>query len=135
MRRDGVSLRVAAKAEGTDPATVQRYAATALRKDGPGGRYRVTTSDRIARTIAILTPHGEQVVTVKNSRDASRNGEYMNAVRSYAHGDPSGLAQFEGKAIRVGKMTYPFITDTRVLDNLARADALLAVEGLYRSIK
>ena len=39
MRRDGLSLRAAAKAEGTDPGTVRRYAGTALRRDSPGGRY------------------------------------------------------------------------------------------------
>jgi hypothetical protein len=134
MRREGLSLRAAAKAEGTGPETVLRYARTALRKDGPGGRYRVAVSDRIARTIAILTPQGEQVVTVRNSRDASRIGEYMNAVRAYARGDPSGLAQFQGKAIRTGGVTYPFVTEPWVLDDLARADAL-AVENLYRAIK
>jgi hypothetical protein len=133
MRREGLSLRAAAKIERTDPATVLRYARSALRKDGPGGRYRATKSDRIARTMALLTPQGEEVVTVRNSRDASRIGEYMNAVRAYARGDPSKLPRFTGQVIRAGGVTYPFVIDTRILDEFARA-GLIAVEGLYRAI-
>jgi hypothetical protein len=118
MRRDGLSLHAAAKSQGTDPETVRRYAGTTLQKGVVGGRYRVSASDRIARSIAILTPQGEQVVTVRNSREASRIAKYMNAVRACARGDPSGLAQFQGKALRAGGVTYPFVTEPSILDNL-----------------
>jgi hypothetical protein len=43
------------------------------------------------------------------------------------------LAQFEGKAIRAGGVTYQFATDPKILDEFARA-GLIAVEGLYRAI-
>jgi len=134
MRRERISLKAAAKIEGTDPSTVRRYVGSALRKSGPGGRYRATAYDRISRTMAILTPQGEQVVTVRNSRDASRIGEHMNAVRAYARGDFSALARFEGQSIRANGITYPLITDRKILDELARAD-VLAVEGLYRAVQ
>jgi hypothetical protein len=84
--------------------------------------------------MAFLTPQGEQVTRVRNSRDASRIGEYMNAVRAYARGDPTDLARFKGKGIRSGGVTYPFVTDQRILDDLIRAD-VISVEGLYRAIK
>jgi hypothetical protein len=135
MRRDRMSLSAAAKAEGTNPETIRRYVGTALRQDCPGGRYRTTAYDRIARTLNFLTPQGTVAVKVRGSRTASRIGEYMNAVRTYSNtGDTSAVARFNGKSFRAGGVTYDFITDVSVLDRLIDA-GVLAIEGLYRAVQ
>lgn len=133
MRRDNLSLRAAAKTEGTDPATVRRYAGSALKQARRGARFRVTAYDRIARTLNLLTPQGTRAVTVRDSRTASRIAEYMNAIRTYVNtGDPSVLARFRGKSFRAGGVIHSFVTDPRTLDKLADA-GVLAIEGLYRA--
>jgi hypothetical protein len=133
MRRLGLPASAAAKAENTTLASIKRYAATALRKDRQG-HYRATPHDRIPRTLAFLTPSDEVPITVRDSRVATLIAEYKNAVRAALRGDPSGLAKFEGKSVTADGVTYPFITDMKLLEQIGQADAV-AVEGLYRSIQ
>src|SRR5271168_2354387 len=91
MRREKVSLRAAARAEETEPKTVRRYVASALRQD-KSGRYRATLYDRIPRTLHFLT----EVLTIRDSRTASKIAQHSNAVRKYVRtGDSSGLEQFK----------------------------------------
>lgn len=131
MRRFGSSLSSASKVEGTDPSTVRRYAASALRQERVGGRFRVKTSDRIPRTLNFPTPQGQEVVVVRSSRTASLIAEYLNSVRTYLNrGDVTALARFEGKSFRAAGITHTFITDPSVLDHLG--DRGLPFEGLYR---
>jgi hypothetical protein len=60
-------------------------------------------------------------IDVTDSRTTSRISSYWNAVGRYiATGDDQALKQFRGKSIRVQKVTYHFVTDTGVLDELAR---------------
>jgi hypothetical protein len=134
MRRKRVSRGAAAKAEGTTPATMLRYVGSALRRDGPRGRYRASKFDRIPRTIEIPTRTGPQVTTVRDSRVASQIGEYLNAVKSYARrgGDRTALRRFEGRTFRVSGVVYPFLTDPGLLDRLADA-GMLEIESLYRA--
>lgn len=135
MRRDFLSLSASAEAEGTDVNTIRRYVGTALKQDRPGGRYRATVYDRIARTLNFLTPQGMVAVEVRGSRTASRIGEYMNAVRTYStSGDTSAVARFNGKSFRANGVTYDFITDVSILDRLIDA-GVLAIEGLYRVVQ
>lgn len=134
MRRKKLSLTAAAKAERTRPRTVKRYIRSALRQKRPGERYRPTTHDRIPRALQIVTPRRTLPVTVRDSRTASRIGEYMNAVRIYVNtGDSSALARFRGKSFQAGGKTYTFITDPSKLDRLADAGDL-ASEGLYQAV-
>jgi hypothetical protein len=133
-RREKISISAAAVREGTTVEAVRRYAPSTLRQKKPRGRIQVTPHDRIARTLNFLTPQGDVAITLRGSRIASRIGVYKNAVKLYRNeGDTSALKEFAGKSIRTGGVTYPFITDTAVLDKLAHA-GLLAVEGLYRSV-
>ena len=70
----------------------------------------------------MLTPRGETTVRTTSSRAASRISDYNNAIRIYAlTRDTSELRRFEGKMVRSGGKTYPFVTDTHVLDRLIRA--------------
>lgn len=134
MRRFGSSLSSASKVEGTDPGTVQHYVASALRQERPGGRFRVTASDRIPRTLNFPTPHGMDVVVVRSSRTASLIGEYLNSIRTYLNtGNVAALARFEGKSFSAARVTHTFITDPGVLDDLGGAG--LPFEGLYRVVQ
>jgi hypothetical protein len=136
MRRTkGLSLTLAAKKEETDPATVKRYAGSALRQERLGGRYRVTAYDRIARTVDFPTIRGDVTVTIRSSRLASQIGKYQNARQTYRRtGDESALAPFKGKSLRAGGVTYHFITDPAILNRLAEADVSRG-EGMYRAIQ
>jgi hypothetical protein len=134
MRREGVSLSVAAKVEGTSPNTVRRYAGTALRQKCPGGHCQVTPFDRIARPLNFLTPGGQIPVTVSNSRIATMISEHLKAVKKYRNtGDTSALAPFRGKALRAGSVLHEFVTDPKTLDKLGHA-GFLKIEGLYRVV-
>jgi hypothetical protein len=79
MRRDGLSLKTAAKEAGADPRTVLRYAPSAFTKHG--SRWRVKPTDRITRRqwTAIIGPTDTPVaglVETKSSRMASEIGRH-----------------------------------------------------------
>lgn len=133
MRRENLPLNAAAKLDDFDPATVRRYVGSALKRKG--GSYRASLYDRLPRALNFLSPTGTRPITVRDSRTASRIGEYMNAVRAYVYsGDTSSLADFEGRSFRSGGVTRRFVTDTKSLDQLADAGGL-AIEGLYRAVQ
>jgi hypothetical protein len=134
MRREGMSLAQAATRAGTTPNTVRRYAGTAIRKDSRG-RYVAKPSDRLFRRMRFLTPRGRITLDVTNSRTASRIARYFAAVDRYLKtGKTDALREFRGKAIRVGKVGYPFLTSPRTLDRLASAGEI-AFEELYDLVR
>lgn len=130
MRREGLSLARAAKEEKTTPNAVLKYAATAVRKD-KRGRWAATTFDRLPRDMKILTHDGIEIVRVTDSRTASTIARHWNALDRYARsGSTTRLNQFRGQSIRVGKRTYPLITDTRTINRLIDAGEV-SFEDLY----
>lgn len=130
MRRKGVSLTRAAREVRTTPNTVRRYAGSATRK-ASNGRYVAKPSDRLIRRMRFLTPRGRITLDVTNSRTATRIARYFAAVDRYLKtGKTDALRQFRRKAIRVGKVAYPFLTDPRTLDRLANAGEVV-FEDLY----
>ena len=56
MRREGLTLKAAARDKQVDPRTVRRYVGSSIHQKGPGGRYRAAAYDRIPRTLQVLTP-------------------------------------------------------------------------------
>jgi hypothetical protein len=59
---------------------------------------------------------------------------YWNAVRTYLRtGDQRALRPFRGKALRVDKIAYPFITDPRTLERLYQAGEV-AFEDIYAHV-
>ncbi len=121
MRADGLSLTRAARESQTTLQTVRKYVGSALTRS-PGGRYVPKASDRLARRIWLLTPRGKVEISVRGSNAASRVARYMAAVDQYLKkGETDGLLEFEDKSIRAGKVSYPFVTDPRLLDRLAQA--------------
>jgi hypothetical protein len=133
MRRDGLSLDQTASSQGIDPKTVLRYVGSALRQEEKGGRYFAKPHDRIPRTVhAIVRGGGKTVVTVDDSRIASRIAEHLNAIRTFARrGDSSALESFKGESFEASQGTFYFETDLDALARLGDAGQLV-VEGLYR---
>ena len=97
MRAEGRTLTAAAAEAGTTPATVRRLAAPALNRNGR--TYAVTKSDRIARSMSVLTADGSRVVTIRSSNKAREVAQHWNAVKRYLGGDKAALAPFEGKKV------------------------------------
>lgn len=88
-------------------------------------------SDRLYRAMRFITPHGLVVVDVTSSRTASTIAHYSEAVHRYLEtGDSSMLIAYEGKMLRVGQRTYPFVTDRHVLERLGHAGEV-SFEDLY----
>jgi hypothetical protein len=125
MRAEGLTLTAAAADAGTTPATVRRYAGTALTRDG--GLWRASPADRLYRRMAVYGPHGRVDVDVRGSRAASLIGRHANAIGRYlATGDPSYLAPFIGT--RIGGVEL--LTDPNRIEQLA-ARRELDIDDIY----
>lgn len=131
LMRHGKSLNRAAKLAHTSPATIKKYAGTAVRRQ-PRGVYTPRLSDHIDRPMRFLTPSGVTAITVRDSHSASLIGKYWNAVdRFLVTGQRDALNRFRGERVRVGKRTYPFVTDPLVLERLANAGEV-RFEAIYK---
>jgi hypothetical protein len=136
MRRKAWKFGPAAKAAGTTPKTVWRYAGSALRQQRRGGHVHAASHDRISRRLNFISPAGKLAGTVRDSRTASAIGEHLNAVKAFINNraDSLALKTFEGKSFRVSGQVYPFVTDAETLEKLADAGELV-FEGLYKAVK
>lgn len=130
MRRNRESLAHAARQVQIAPRKVLRHVGKALVKRR--NRYRARPGDQLVRTLKFVTSDkGQTDIRVRGSRKASLVGEYFSAVERYLlTGDPDTLQVFAGKSIRVGKDTYPFITDFETLELLSYAGQF-QFEDLY----
>lgn len=129
LMRQGKSLTAAARAVGSDPRTVRKYVGKALRHRE--GIYHPIPVDRMRRPMRVLTPAGLLVVDVWSSRTASRLAKYWGAVDHYLRtGDRRRLAPFAGKRFRAQGQVIAFVTDSRLLEQLANAGEV-RFEDLY----
>lgn len=130
MRHGGLSLAEATDLAGTTRRTMLKYVHWALEKD-QSGECGTTPWDRIPRRMRFLTPSGQIVLFVKDSRSAEKVGRYANAVKQFLQtGDASGLREFRSEVIQVNGVEHEFVTSTRVLRRLARAGEV-RFEDLY----
>jgi hypothetical protein len=99
MRREGLSLRAAARDAGTTPAAVLRHAGAALEREQ--GRYRAKRGDRLLRVMTVLARDGlMHEVELRSSRQASLVGEHWAAIQHYLRtGDDSRLQALEGETV------------------------------------
>jgi len=131
MRREGRSLRAAARQARVSPRTVVKKARLALRKRG--GVYVAIPLDELRRPMRVLTERGLVVLDVRSSRTATKLASYWNAVDRYLRkGDRRVLARFTGRSFTAEGHRMLFITDPRVLDRLAHAGQV-SFEDLYES--
>ena len=134
MRSDRVSLRKAAREYDLDPRIVVRMARPALRKRA-NGQYAARPTDKLLRILAVPAHEGVREVAIRDSRQATRLGEYWAAVHKYlATGDASHIEKFRRKRIvdASGKR-IKLLTDLEELDRLASA-GVLSFESLYAEV-
>ena len=112
------SLSSLAKEFGTTLRTVKQRGGDVVTRDARG-RYGVTDSDRLLRRMHVLTEKGRVTVNVLGSRKAAEHARYLSAIgRALKSRVDTPLRKFRGKYIRDQKVSYPYITDLRVLDGL-----------------
>ena len=73
-----------------------KYVGSELRQELPGGRIRVTASDRLRVTLQIPSTKPEVLIPIhtKSSKERYLVGEWFAAVKEAAHGDFSRLNKF-----------------------------------------
>ncbi len=130
MRSKGYSLTRAAREAHTTRETTRKHVGRALIRS-KSGRYAATASDRLTRRVWFLTKTGKVEVSVRGSRVASRVAQHSAAVHQFlTTGDSGPLDALQGRAIRSGKKTYIFLTDTEALERLANVGEV-SFERLY----
>ena len=131
MRTEGLSLKQSAKQAGIKPAMVRGITGRTL-KPRSNGSYAVSKTDSLLRVLQIATPDGTREIATRSWRDASRLGQYWDAVNKYIRtGDDSRLKKFKGKYIRdANGEKVPLITDENELKRLGSA-GVLSFESLY----
>jgi hypothetical protein len=126
MRRESVSLRVAAARAGTTQAAVLRHVGPALELER--GRYHARPADRLLRVMSVLGPDGVvHEVEVRGSRAASLISAHWAAIGSYLQtGDEAALQALEGK--RVAGISLE--TDPDAIEEWQRR-GVLELEDIY----
>jgi len=125
MRTSRLSLSAAARASGTTPRTVRRYAAPALVQTGR--RTTAAPTDRLYRRMTVLSTDGRIEVDVRSSAQASRIAAHYNAIDFYLRtGDTRPLRRFT--SVTVGGRRLE--TDLDQVERWARAGEL-SIDDIY----
>jgi hypothetical protein len=126
--RHGASLSQAARNNGITTRTMKKYVGSELLQARPGGRIRVTKSDRLLRYLQLPGVDGPIEITAHGSKQATEISKYKAAVNRFLAGDPDSLTRWQEKKIAGVKL----ITDREILKSLAHKDLL--PYSLYRSL-
>jgi hypothetical protein len=126
--RRGASPSRAARDNRVSLRTIKKYVGSELVQDHPGGRFRATKNDRLARYLQIPGPRGSVEVTARGSRTATKFARYKADVNRALAGDPKALAKWHGKKIAGVEL----ITDVKALAD--QSDKGLLPYALYRSL-
>lgn len=124
--RHGSSPRQAARDNGVTVRTLKKYLGSALLQDRPGGRIRVTKSDRLVRYLQIPGKNGPIEIRVQGSKQASDTAKFNAAVNRYLSGDLDALAPWHGR--KIGGVEL--MTEGPALKGLAQKELL--PHSLYR---
>jgi len=130
-RGDAKTVSAAARAEGTTVRAIRALVPKAITQDRPGGRIRVTASDRYSAKVQILTDEGALAATARGSRERELAGQHRATVQRVLRGlEPkSALEQYRGK--KVGG--HELVSDYARLSSLAQAGVVGQLETLYVS--
>jgi hypothetical protein len=134
MRHDGVSLTQAARYQGIDRKKAAQLAGSALKKKS-NGRYAARSFDRLLRVLIIPTRGGLTEIAVRDSRTASKLGEYSAAVQRFVQtGDQSKLRQFKKLKLKDSSgNAIKLLTDPKELIRLGNA-GVLSFESIYARV-
>jgi len=97
LRRDAkLTLSQAARNREVSPRSIRKYIGSQLRQERPGGKLRVTTSDRLRATLQIPSTKPDELVPIqtKSSKERYLVGEWFAAIKEAARGDFSRLNKF-----------------------------------------
>jgi 3-methyladenine DNA glycosylase AlkC len=99
MLRGGRDLHSATREVHVRLQTVQKHLGSVIVRRK--GEFVAKSNDRISRGLVIYENGRQSTITVKSSREASKIGEYFNAVRIFLDtGDKSALRQFKNVKIK-----------------------------------
>lgn len=131
MRAQGVSLSQAAREMGVPRKKVIELGGSALKKQA-NGRYAARSFDRLLRVLIIPSPKGLTEVAVRDSRTASKIGEYNAAVQEYVRrGNPKKLQQFKKLKLKdASGNPIRLLIDRAALMRLGHA-GVLSFESIY----
>jgi hypothetical protein len=118
-RGESKSVSAAARAEGTTVKAIRALVPKAITQDRPGGRIRVSASDRYSAKVQILTDEGAITTTARGSRERDLAGQHRATVMRVLKGlEPkSTLERYRGK--KVGG--HELVSDYAQLSLLAQA--------------
>lgn len=119
MRDESIPVTPAAKRAGTTPATMQKYASPALRRDARG-RIVARPTDRLFRRLPALTTKGLKQLDLTDSREASVVGRHWNAIGQGLSGDWTKAATFKGTRVH----GYALETDPNLIEPQAQRGEL-----------
>jgi len=109
LRRDPkLTLTQAAKNRDVSPRSIRKYIESQLKQDRPGGRIRVTASDRLRETLHIPSTKPDVLIPIhtKSSRERQQVGEWFASIKEAGRGDFVRLNRFP-KGTFVGGVRLP----------------------------
>ena len=124
----------AAKAVGVAPERFSRFLAGAVKVSGRGKSLKI--SDDRPREMVVMTNGECRRIKLRDSDQASLNGNYLNAVQAFLpSGNANLLHPFEGKSvIDIKGKAHPLETDRNTLHRIA-ASGEPAFPEIYRIVQ
>ena len=131
LRSKGWLLPRVAHELSVPPKLILRLARDAFRKF-PNGRIVAKMRDRLLRLLPLPSPKGLFEIFVRDSLEASRVGEFWNAVSLFINkGDSSAVKLFDGEGVRdINGRFHFFLTDLMELKRQA-SFGTLRFESIY----
>jgi hypothetical protein len=97
LRRDPkLTLTQAARNREVSPRSIRKYVGSQIRQERPGGKLRITSSDRLHAILHIPSTKPDVLIPIhtKSSKERYLVGEWFAAVKEAAGGDFSRLNKF-----------------------------------------
>jgi hypothetical protein len=126
--RAGASITEAARAAGTTPDAIRRYAGPWL-VERPSGTIRALAADNMIRRLRWPTEHGIVLLDTADSRVATEVADFWNAVGRYLAGDRLALRGYDGRVLRVEGKRYRYPTAEQILEWARRGE--VSFESIY----
>jgi hypothetical protein len=121
LRRDpNLSPTRAARNRGITLDSARRHIGSELKQEGPGGRIRVTKSDRLRATLHIPTKNPDILTPIRTKSSNQRYlvGEWLASVNAAARGDFDRLKRFPKGVVIDG---VPLPTDASEVQQILEA--------------